>query len=142
MKLLQLPKSKMIKVCVSIAEEVFVQPGDRMGCYRRIRNTSVSLEPKLSQKSIKIPGLLENWKAQKSSVQNKSRMSHSYGFNSTYEDIATSMRYHTTVLELNKKSKVYSINHPENGELDFKSNLILCKTIKFNDKLKNMFLTY
>lgn len=95
--------------------------------YSRVRNTSVTLEPRLSQKSIKILGVLANLKTQKSSVQGRPRRSHSCGFNSAYEDIVTSLKHHTTVLELNKKNKTYSINPPKAGELDFKSNLILCR---------------
>lgn len=77
------------------------------------------------QKSVQIPGVAENLKAQKSSVQGGSRRSHSYGFSSIDEDIVTSMRHHTIVLELSKENKIYSIKLPKVGELVFKSNLIL-----------------
>lgn len=116
-----------MKIGMSMVEEGFVQPGDRLGCYSSERNTSVTLEPRLSQKLIKILGVLENLKAQKSSVQGRPRRPHSCGFNNAYEDTVTFPKHHTTVLELTKKNKVYSINPLKDGELDFKFSLILCR---------------
>lgn len=63
------PKGRLMKIGMGMIKEVFVQPGDRLGCYSMVKNTSVTLEPRLSQKSIKIIGVLDNLKAQKYSVQ-------------------------------------------------------------------------
>lgn len=40
------PKGRVMKIGMSMVEEGFVQPGDRLGCYSSERNTSVTLEPR------------------------------------------------------------------------------------------------